>query len=137
MEHKLDNYFAQSGYSIDSPPTTPTDDQGSLSFPFPSLFFHTLGKMHVLSMGEGYQLYIRMFYVYVCFMFVLCVFYICVCVLSFLSCLHICTIFFIHFALIYIIVAILISLFDFLSKLICFFSFHCSIGRSLSFMQYR
>ena len=26
MEYKLDKYFAQSGYSIDSPPTTPTDD---------------------------------------------------------------------------------------------------------------
>ena len=26
MEYKLDKYFAQSGYSIDSPPTTLTDD---------------------------------------------------------------------------------------------------------------
>ena len=26
MEYKLNKYFAQSGYSIDSPPTTPTDD---------------------------------------------------------------------------------------------------------------
>ena len=74
MEYKLDKYFTQSGYSIDSPPTTPTDDQGSLSFPFPSLFFHTLGIMHVLSMGEGYQLYIRMFYI--CALYVL---YLCLC----------------------------------------------------------
>ena len=26
MEYKLDKYFAQRGYLIDSPPTTPTDD---------------------------------------------------------------------------------------------------------------
>ena len=26
MEYKLNKYFAQSGLSIDSPPTTPTDD---------------------------------------------------------------------------------------------------------------
>ena len=70
MEYKLDKYFTQSGYSIDSPPTTPTDDSESFSFPFPSLFFHTLGTMHAFKCGgrhrNEYDRYISILVVYTC-----------------------------------------------------------------------
>ena len=53
MEYKLNRYFAQSGYSIESPPTTPTDDWGSISILSLTFFYLHWGKCMLLSVGEG------------------------------------------------------------------------------------
>ena len=55
MEYKLDKYFAQSGLSIDSPPTTPTDDKRSFSILSLIFLFHTLGTMHVFKCGGRHR----------------------------------------------------------------------------------
>ena len=54
MKYKLNRYFAQSGYSIESPPTTPPDDWGSFSILSLTFFSLHWGQCMLLSVGKGY-----------------------------------------------------------------------------------
>ena len=53
MEYKLNHYFIYTGFSVDSPPTTPTDDWGSFSYPYPCFILFSLRTMLIFKCGGG------------------------------------------------------------------------------------